>query len=170
MGDHAGHHHEEDTEEGDANNEAQTGDEAEGNVVIIVIAICLIIIIGGLSALFGLHYKRKLHPCFYRMFSPRWKPVQTDMDVEEDEDKHTSIIKNGLNVSELGPMGEGANVNGDMTTVTFVGEKEEEDVKKELVEATEEKEEKKDNEKKVEKEEEAKEDTPLQEDEENVSK
>merc|ERR1711962_394885 len=106
---------------------------------------------GGLGALFGLHYKRKLHPCFYNIFSPRWKPVQTDMDVEEDDQKHTSIIKNGgLNVSELGPMGEGANVNGDMTPVTFVAEKDEE-------------EEKKVSEKQVEKtEEDAKEDTPLQ--------
>ena len=81
-----------------------------------------------------------------------------------------------MNVSELGPMGEGANVL-DSTTVTYVGEKKEEEVKKELVDATEEKkEEKKDGEKDVEEDEkeeekeEAKEDTPLQEDEDNLSK
>ena len=57
---------------------------------------------------------------------------------------------NGLNVS----MGDTAQINGDCTVVTYVGEKEEDDVKKELVEAAadEEKEEKKDVEKKVEEE------------------
>jgi len=77
-------------------------------------------------------------------------------------------------VSELGPLAEGANINGDMTTVTYVEEKGEvEEEKKDLVKAeAEEKEkvveedkkdeeEKKDGEKSVE-DEEAKEDTPLQ--------
>ena len=54
---------------------------------------------------------------------------------------------NGLNVS----MGETAQINGDCTVVTYVGEKEEDDVKKEAP-AEEEKEEKKDVEKKVEEE------------------
>merc|ERR1712241_1595333 len=142
-----------------------TGDEGEGsggvveesdNVVIIVVAICLIVIVLGLSALFGLHYKRMLPQCFYSIFSARWKPVATDMDVEE-EASEKPIIKNGngLNVS----MGDTAQINGDCTVVTYVGEKEEDDVKKELVEAAaeEEKEEKKDVEKKVVEEEEKKE-------------
>merc|ERR1712037_580983 len=86
----------------------------------------------GLSALFGLHYKRMLPQCFYSIFSARWKPVATDMDVEE-EASEKPIIKNGngLNVS----MGDTAQINGDCTVVTYVGEKEEDEVKKELVEA-----------------------------------
>merc|ERR1712241_954338 len=161
-----------------------TGDEGEGsggvveesdNVVIIVVAICLIVIVLGLSALFGLHYKRLLPQCFYRIFSARWKPVATDMDVDE-EASEKPIIKNGngLNVSELAPMGEEAKINGDCTVVTYVGEKEEDDVKKELVEAAadEEKEEKKDEEKKEEvkeekKAEDAKETDPLKEESES---
>merc|ERR1712004_374674 len=111
------------------------------------------VIVLGLSALFGLHYKRLLPQCFYRIFSARWKPVATDMDVDE-EASEKPIIKNGngLNVSELAPMGEEAKINGDCTVVTYVGEKE-------LVEAAadEEKEEKKDVEKKVDEEEEKKE-------------
>jgi len=126
--------------------------EESDNVVIIVVAICLIVIVLGLSALFGLHYKRMLPQCFYSVFSARWKPVATDMDVEE-EASEKPIIKNGngLNMS----MGDTAQINGDCTVVTYVGEKEEDDVKKELVEAAaeEEKEEKKDVEKKVEEEE-----------------
>merc|ERR1719350_1640324 len=98
-----------------------------------------------------------LPQCFYSIFSARWKPVATDMDVEE-EASEKPIIKNGngLNVS----MGDTAQINGDCTVVTYVGEKEEvekkekeeDDVKKELVEAAaeEEKEEKKDVEKKEE--------------------
>merc|ERR1719331_329569 len=101
-----------------------------------------------------------LPQCFYSIFSARWKPVATDMDVEE-EASEKPIIKNGngLNVS----MGDTAQINGDCTVVTYVGEKEEDEekkeleekeedeVKKELVEAAaeEDKEEKKDVEKKV---------------------
>merc|ERR1712241_1226288 len=152
-----------------------TGDEGEGsggvveesdNVVIIVVAICLIVIVLGLSALFGLHYKRLLPQCFYRIFSARWKPVATDMDVDE-EASEKPIIKNGngLNVSELAPMGEEAKINGDCTVVPYVGEKEEDDVKKELVEAAadEEKEEKKDEVKEEKEAEDAKETDPLKE-------
>merc|ERR1712038_199719 len=83
-------------------------------------------------------------------------------DVDE-EASEKPIIKNGngLNVSELAPMGEEAKINGDCTVVTYVGEKEEDDVKKELVEAAAD-EEKKDVEKKV-KEEEKKEDNDVEE-------
>merc|ERR1711936_1304809 len=146
-----------------------TGDEGEGsggvveesdNVVIIVVAICLIVIVLGLSALFGLHYKRMLPQGFYKVFSARWKPVNTDMDLEE-EPSEKPIIKNGA-----------AAINGDCTVVTYVGEKEEEDVKKELVEAAAD-EEKKDVEKKVEEKkedndvEEAKETDPLKDESES---
>merc|ERR1712192_63506 len=145
----------------------QTGDNEGGevevesdNVVIIVVAICLIVIVLGLSALFGLHYKRMLPQCFYRVFSARWKPVATDMDVEE-EASEKPIIKNGngLNVS----MGENAQINGDCTVVTYVGEKEEDDVKKEAAVEEEEKEGKKE-ENEVE---EAKETDPLKEESES---
>merc|ERR1712192_363182 len=127
----------------------QTGDNEGGevevesdNVVIIVVAICLIVIVLGLSALFGLHYKRRLPQCFYRVFSARWKPVATDMDVEE-EASEKPIIKNGngLNVS----MGENAQINGDCTVVTYVGEKKVEEEKK-VVEEVKEEEKKEENE------------------------
>merc|ERR1711936_1288843 len=96
----------------------QTGDQGEDadNIVIIVVAICLIVIVLGLSALFGLHYKRMLPQGFYKVFSARWKPVNTDMDLEE-EPSEKPIIKNGA-----------AAINGDCTVVTYVGEKEEDDV------------------------------------------
>ena len=89
------------------------------------------------------------------------------MDVEE-EASEKPIIKNGMSIIFLNPyhlchcspfpgnglnvsMGETAQINGDCTVVTYVGEKEEDDVKKEAP-AEEEKEEKKDVEKKVEEE------------------
>merc|ERR1712012_452423 len=151
-----------------------TGDEGEGsggvveesdNVVIIVVAICLIVIVLGLSALFGLHYKRLLPQCFYRIFSARWKPVATDMDVDE-EASEKPIIKNGngLNVSELAPMGEEAKVNGDCTVVTYDGEKEE---KKDVEKKVEDEEEKKEEVKEEKEAEDAKETDPLKEESES---
>lgn len=130
--------------------------------------------------MFGLHYKRKLPACFYRMFTPRWKPVMStdeypEVEDDDDKEKHPSIIKNNgditdLNVSELGPMGDGANINNDLTTVTWTSDekdeeentKEEKIVDEKVVEDEKEKEKKED-----EKEEKATEDTPLQ-DEENL--
>ena len=42
-------------------------DEDEGSAIIpIVIAVCLVILVGGLAAVAGLHYKRKLPACFYK--------------------------------------------------------------------------------------------------------
>merc|ERR1712083_459743 len=38
-------------------------------IIPIVVAVCVAILIGGLALIFGLHYKRKLHPCFYRIVS-----------------------------------------------------------------------------------------------------
>ena len=89
------------------------------------------------------------------------------MDVEE-EASEKPIIKNGMSIIFLNAitsaivlifagngwnvsLGETAQINGDCTVVTYVGEKEEDDVKKEAP-AEEEKEEKKDVEKKVEEE------------------
>merc|ERR1712128_258958 len=95
--------------------------------------------------------------CFYRLFSPRWKPVMSSDDYpeveEEDKEKHPSIIKNNvdLNASELGPLGEGANVNNDLTTVTWTSDEKDIDEEK--------------KEKKEEKEEKITEDTPLQKEE-----
>merc|ERR1712003_308511 len=157
-------------------------EDGESSIIPIVIVLCVIIIVGGLGAVFGLHYKRKLPSCFYRIFSPRWKPVMSSDDYpeteEEDKEKHPSIIKNNgdLNVSELG---DGANINNDLTTVTWTSdEKEVDEEKKEeeqketekAEEDTKEKEklvdekevEKKDEKNDSEKEEKNTEDTPLQ--------
>lgn len=142
-------------------------------IIPIVIAVCVAILIGGLALIFGLHYKRKLHPCFYRIVSgQRWKPVMNNEDypvVDDDEEKHPSIIKNGnaLNVSELGPMGENANINPNLTTVTWTTEQDEKkDEEKPLKEEEEKKEEKEKEEKEEEK---PTEETPLQ-DEDNLNK
>merc|ERR1712037_543568 len=107
----------------------------------------------------GLHNKRMLPQCFYSIFSARWKPVATDMDVEE-EASEKPIIKNGngLNVS----MGDTAQINGDRSVVTYVGEKEEDEVKKELVEAAAEEDKEEENDV-----EEAKETDPLKEESES---
>merc|ERR1712003_457398 len=160
-------------------------EDGESSIIPIVIVLCVIIIVGGLGAVFGLHYKRKLPSCFYRIFSPRWKPVMSSDDYpeteEEDKEKRPSIIKNNgdLNVSELG---DGANINNDLTTVTWTSdEKEVDEEKKEKKEEeqketekaeedTKEKEklvdekevEKKDEKNDSEKEEKITEDTPLQ--------
>merc|ERR1712096_601741 len=67
-------------------------------IIPVVIAVCLVILIGGLSIMFGLHYKRKLPACFYSMFSQRWKPVMNNDDFpqqDDEESKHPTIIKNG---------------------------------------------------------------------------
>jgi hypothetical protein len=92
-------------------------------------------------------------------------PVQ-----EDEEERHPSIIKNGnaLNVSELGPMGENANINQNLTTVTWTTEQEEKkDEEKPLKEEEQKKEET--DEKEDKEEDKATEETPLQ-DEENLNK
>merc|ERR1712203_85051 len=150
-------------------------DKPASPIIPIVIAVCLIILIGGMSIMFGLHYKRKLPSCFYSMFSQRWKPVMNNDDFplqEDDEERHPSIIKNGgaddSVLSELGD-GEKANINNDLTTVTWTSdEKDEKEEKKDDEKII--KDEKKDEEKKEEvKEEKATEETPLKE-EENLEK
>merc|ERR1712029_649442 len=129
-------------------------DEASGNPTAIVIAVCLIILIGGAAAMFGLHYKRKLPQSFYNMFSPRWKPVNTN-EQEEDEEKHPTILKKDLNETAMSEDGEGVKVDvNNMTTVTWTTD-EKEDLKKEetkVEEKKEEEKEKKDEEKESEKE------------------
>ena len=101
--------------------------KGEGSAVIIIVAVCIIIVC--LSAVFVLNYKRKLHPFFYQL--PWWKPVQGDMDAEKE--KHCSIIKDGggLDVSELGLLDDGGNMMADITTVTYMGEKEGEEKEEE---------------------------------------
>ena len=93
------------------------------------------------------------------MFSPRWKPVNTEDLVEKDEeDRHPSIIKNGgLDETALTEAGE-VNVNNDLTTVTWTSD-EKEDLKKEEQKVEEEKkDEEKDDEKKEEQKDEEKKD------------
>jgi len=132
-------------------------DDREGtSIVPIIIAVCLLILVGGLVLIMGLHYKRKLPASFYNVFSPRWKPVNTEDLVEKDEeDRHPSIIKNGgLDETALTEAGE-VNVNNDLTTVTWTSD-EKEDLKKEEQKVEEQKveEEKKDEKKDDEKKEE----------------
>merc|ERR1719336_3801313 len=89
----------------------------------------------------GLHYKRKLPASFYNVFSPRWKPVNTEDVAQDEEDRHPSIIKNGgLDETALTEAGE-VNVNNDLTTVTWTSD-EKEDLKKEQKDEEEKKEEK----------------------------
>merc|ERR1711902_213562 len=81
----------------------------------------------------------KLPQSFYNMFSPRWKPVNTNQ--QEDEEKHPTILKKDLNETALSDDGEGVKVDvNNMTTVTWTTD-EKEDLKKE--EAKEEKEDEK---------------------------
>merc|ERR1712241_1338894 len=92
------------------------------------IAVCLIILLVGLG-LAGLHYKKKLPASFYNLCNRRWKPVNTEDLVGDEEDRHPSIIKNGgLDETALTEAGE-VNVNNDMTTVTWTSD-EKEDLKK----------------------------------------
>ena len=59
----------------------------------------------------------------------RWKPVNTEDLVGDEEDRHPSIIKNGgLDETALTEAGE-VNVNNEMTTVTWTSD-EKEDLKK----------------------------------------
>merc|ERR1712115_708176 len=138
----------------------------------IVIAVCLIILIGGAAAMFGLHYTKKLPQSFYNLFSPRWKPVNTN-EQEDDEEKHPTILKKDLNETVMSEDGEGGKVDvNNMTTVTWTTD-EKEDLKKEEVKAEkedektvkDEKESEKAEEKKEEKKEEEKaEEAPTEED------
>jgi len=104
----------------------------------------------------GLHYKRKLPASFYNVFSPRWKPVNTEDLVQDEEDRHPSIIKNGgLDETALTEAGDVVNVNNDLTTVTWTSD-EKEDLKKDEPKEDVEKKEEKNEEKKEEKKEEEK--------------
>merc|ERR1712227_436584 len=121
------------------------------NPTAIVIAVCLIILIGGAAAMFGLHYTKKLPQSFYNLFSPRWKPVNTN-EQEEDEEKHPTILKKDLNETAMSEDGEGVKVDvNSMTTVTWTTD-EKEDLKKEETKVDEKKEEEKEEEKESEKE------------------
>merc|ERR1712183_662696 len=88
----------EDIPTADAQDQDDTTQKDASPIIPIVIAVCLIILIGGLSIMFGLHYKRKLPACFYSIFSQRWKPVMNNDDFpqqDDEESKHPTIIKNG---------------------------------------------------------------------------
>merc|ERR1711936_1201759 len=138
------------------------------SIVPIIIAVCLLILVGGLVLIMGLHYKRKLPASFYNVFSPRWKPVNTEDLVQDEEDRHPSIIKNGgLDETALTEAGDNVNVNNDLTTATWTSDEKEDlkkaDSKEEKV-TKEEKETEKEAEKEAEKEEKeapAGEDAPL---------
>merc|ERR1712241_1474674 len=62
----------------------------------VVVAMCLLILVGGLALVYGLHYKRRLHPMFYSVLSAnRWKPMNNDIL------NNTNIIKNENMDTEL---------------------------------------------------------------------
>ena len=101
------------------------------------------------------------------MFSPRWKPVNTEDVAQDEEDRHPSIIKNGgLDETALTEAGE-VNVNNDLTTVTWTSD-EKEDLKKEQKDEEEKKEEKKDEEKKDEEKKEEKKEVEKEEEDKSV--
>ena len=98
----------------------------------------------------------KLIPLNSSVFSPRWKPVNTEDLVQDEEDRHPSIIKNGgLDETALTEAGDVVNVNNDLTTVTWTSD-EKEDLKKDEPKEDVEKKEEKNEEKKEEKKEEEK--------------
>ena len=68
---------------------------------------------------------------FCSTFGPRWKPVNTDEDAEE-ETKHPNILKNKEDLDETTKSEEGVNLNN-MTTVTWTTDEKQEDLKKEEV-------------------------------------
>merc|ERR1712233_151283 len=135
-----------------------------------VIAVCLIILLGGAAAVFFLHYKRKLPQSFYNVFSPRWKPVNTN-EQEDDEERHPNILKKDLNETAMSEEGGKVDVNN-MTTVTWTTD-EKEDLKKAEVKAEKEDEktvkDEKESEKESEKKEEKKEDQKEEEKPEEAS-
>ena len=98
-----------------------------GYVVLAVIIVILIIIA---AIVYGLHYKGKLPPSFYNLSgyitrgrgngNKRFKPVKSDVD-EDDAKKHPTIVKNGTNGTA--DMGDDADINPDLTTVTWTSEK-----------------------------------------------
>ena len=99
-----------------------------------------------------------LTPAFHcSLCNRRWKPVNTEDLVQDEEDRHPSIIKNGgLDETTLTEAGDNVNVNNDLTTVTWTSD-EKEDLKKEDLKKEDSKEEKvvkeeKETEKEVEKE------------------
>merc|ERR1712058_74513 len=87
-------------------------------------------LLGGAAAVFFLHYKRKLPQSFYNVFSPRWKPVNTN-EQEDDEERHPNILKKDLNETTMSEEGGKVDVNN-MTTVTWTTD-EKEELKKEEV-------------------------------------
>ena len=102
---------------------------------MIVVAIIVLVLIGFFIVMFGLHYKRKLPPAFYNALGRKqWKPVLGNEEypvTEEDEKKkHPSIVKNGsasngtngTKATDVSPMSDDANVNPDLTTVTWTKE------------------------------------------------
>jgi len=119
------------------NSEAQEGsgddsepeEETKGSSIIpIIIAVCLIILLVGVGFWFA-HYTKKLPDVFY---NKRWKPVNTEDLVQDEEDRHPSIIKNGgLDETALTEAGDVVNVDKDLTTVTWTSD-EKEDLKKDL--------------------------------------
>ena len=107
--------------------EGQTDSDSEqesNSAIFVVIPILILFIVAGL-AIFFLHYKRKLPPAFYNLGRRQWKFVQTNEEfpvVEEDEKKHPDIVKNGkakTDSEDVSPMGDSANVNPALTSVTW---------------------------------------------------
>merc|ERR1719509_683742 len=65
--------------------------EAASATTGIVVAVCILILVGGLALVYGLHYKRRLHPMFYSVLSGnRWKPMSNNDTIMN------STILNGI--------------------------------------------------------------------------
>ena len=54
----------------------------------------------------------------FSLFSPRWKPVNTN-EQEEDEEKHPTILKKDLNETAMSEDGEGVKVDVNNMTTFF---------------------------------------------------
>merc|ERR1712203_215483 len=110
---------------GDSTFEEELADGS--STMYIVIAVIIVFVIGGMATLFFLHYKRKLPPAFYNIGRGKFKPVLGNEEfpvVDDDEKKHPTIVKNGngkkhVDSEKADEDDNTANVNGDLTTVTW---------------------------------------------------
>merc|ERR1712072_860194 len=113
------------TNEGEKGGRFEEDLEDNSSTMYIVIAVIIVFVIGGMATLFFLHYKRKLPPAFCNIGRQRFKPVFGNEEfpvVDDDEKKHPTIVKNGKkhdSEKAAADQDDTANVNGELTTVTW---------------------------------------------------
>jgi len=109
--------------------EENISDDEENNTVFVVVAVCLILAVAGLSVLLSLHFKGKLQPIFDRLFGKRWKPVKTDLDLEEDDADTDGNEVNGVKDEKKILKGEDDSTGVETAVVKYVTENEEAEAK-----------------------------------------